>query len=365
VIPALPEPQFIDRDPDVITASLVARFEELTGRPLQPAQVERLLINLLAYQDTLTRIAIQEAAKQNLLAYARFPMLDHLGALLNVERLAAKPAHTTMRFVRSVDVVGDVVVPAGTGIRTGDGKVVFKTTRTLLVPADAASADVPAEAEAAGVLGNGYAPGQVSALAQPVEGITGAVNVVDTTGGAEVEDDEPFRERIREAPESFTNAGSREAYRFHARSVHQDIIDVAVVSPVPGRVAVYVLWRYGQPDQDLLDAVQAKLSGEKVRPLTDTVAVSAAVRVPYVLRARIEVNPDADAIIVLGTVQAAAVAWATGRRATLGGELVDSQIIKALHLPGVYRVILDSPTETILRDFEWADAETVKVMLDG
>ena len=68
---SLPEPSFIDRDPQAITTEIVAQYELLTGKTLYPAQVERLLIDVIDYRETLVRIGIQEAAKQNLVAYAR------------------------------------------------------------------------------------------------------------------------------------------------------------------------------------------------------------------------------------------------------------------------------------------------------
>ena len=44
---SLPEPSFIDRDPQAITAEIVAQYEQLTGKTLYPAQVERLLIDVI------------------------------------------------------------------------------------------------------------------------------------------------------------------------------------------------------------------------------------------------------------------------------------------------------------------------------
>ena len=88
---SLPEPSFIDRDPQAITAEIVAQYEQLTGKTLYPAQVERLLIDVIAYRETLVRIGIQEAAKQNLVAYARAPMLDYLTRIPGREWLAAWP----------------------------------------------------------------------------------------------------------------------------------------------------------------------------------------------------------------------------------------------------------------------------------
>lgn len=84
---SLPEPSFIDRDPVVITADLKAAWEAATGKTMYPGQVEALLIDLLSYRETLVRIAVQEAAKQNLVAFARAPMLDYLGELVGVYRV--------------------------------------------------------------------------------------------------------------------------------------------------------------------------------------------------------------------------------------------------------------------------------------
>lgn len=84
---SLPEPSFIDRDPVAITAELKAAWEASTGKTLYPGQVESLLIDLIAYRESLVRIGIQEAAKQNLVAYASAPMLDYLGELVGVYRI--------------------------------------------------------------------------------------------------------------------------------------------------------------------------------------------------------------------------------------------------------------------------------------
>ena len=101
-IPTLPAPVFVDDadglDPNLILADMVAAFQAAAGRTLQPAQVERLLINLYAYRESLVRNAIQYAGQQNLLAFAAFPMLDYLGQLLSVVRLPAQGASTTLQF---------------------------------------------------------------------------------------------------------------------------------------------------------------------------------------------------------------------------------------------------------------------------
>ncbi len=77
----------LPNDPQAITAEIVAAYEAATGKTLYPAQVERLLIDLIAYRETLLRAAINDAARQNLVRFARAPMLDYLGELVGVRRL--------------------------------------------------------------------------------------------------------------------------------------------------------------------------------------------------------------------------------------------------------------------------------------
>src|SRR3984893_18805895 len=116
-IPALPPPVFLNDadglDPNLILADMVTAFQVAAGRTLQPAQVERLLINLYAYRESLVRNAIQYAAEQNLLAFASFPMLDYLGQLLSVTRLASQPAVTTLQFTLTGAPTVPFTIPAG------------------------------------------------------------------------------------------------------------------------------------------------------------------------------------------------------------------------------------------------------------
>ena len=78
----LPEPNFIERNPDTITNEWIKLYEEKSGKTLQPAQIERLMIDVAAYRETVLRIDIQETAKQNLLSYANLVNLEHIGETL-------------------------------------------------------------------------------------------------------------------------------------------------------------------------------------------------------------------------------------------------------------------------------------------
>lgn len=163
------------------------------------------------------------------------------------------------------------------------------------------------------------------------------------------EDDDTFRARIQLAPHGYSVAGPVGAYVFHAKTADGQVLDAAATSPTPGRVVVSVLSRVGNgvPSQALLTAVSAAVNADDIRPLTDEVIVQAATIVNYQIAAKIYTLPGPDSSSVLTTAQQRVTAYAEsmhriGRRPTLSG------IYAALHIEGVDRVELTSPTADVV-----------------
>lgn len=367
-LPALPEPNFIDRDPVAITAAAIAEYEADTGKTLHPAQIERLLVNNIAYRETLVRIGIQQASKQNLLYYAMSPMLEYLAQFYGVERIAAQPAQTVLRFTFPAPVLVDTLIPVGTRVSNGGGTLIFGTAAPVLLAAGDAVADVLSNCESAGLAGNGWAAGEVAVLLDDL-GVAGIVvtNRSASAGGAEEEDIERFRQRVADAPESFTTAGSKAAYRWHAMSAHPSIADVAVVSPVAGTVRLYVLSETGLPAGVILDDVAAAVTAETVRPLCDTVQVLAPVEVQFTFVLVLVLYIGADAPTVLAQVEAAVATYAADRRAGLGRDIVLWQIEALAKVSGVYLAHADGLPSggIVLEPWEWANCTGYVVSLGG
>lgn len=167
---ALTEPDFIERDADKITAEMIAKYEADTGKTLYPAQAERLLIDLWAYREMLVRVAVQEAAKQNLVAFAREPMIDYLGELVGVYRLAAQPATTTLQFSVDEALAIDVLIPAGTRVSASDS-VIFATDTDVVLKAGLLLVNVTSTCTEPGTAGNGWQPAQVSQLLDEIDNV--------------------------------------------------------------------------------------------------------------------------------------------------------------------------------------------------
>lgn len=361
----LPEPSFIERDGSKILAEMVADFEARTGRPLQPTQAERILIDMWAYRETLVRVAIQQACLQQLVAYAAFPMVDHLGALANAPRLAAAAARTSVRWTLPGPAVVPSVIPSGTRVRTKDGKVTFTTDADATIVAGALTVDVGATASPAGLAGNDYAPGQVSEIIDPPGFSVTATNVGTTEGGSPSEDSDSYAERIPDAIRGLSVAGPEDAYRYVAKSAHPDIIDVSVTTPTPGTVRLAVLTRAGAASPTILALVLAAASAKTVRPICDTVTAQSAAPVAYAISAQVTLRQGTPSTVVAdAAARATAYAAEIGKR--LGRPPIRSQIIAAMMLPGVHRVELTSPASDVaVSELEWASCAGVTATLAG
>ena len=138
-----------------------------------------------------------------------------------------------------------------------------------------------------GAQATGLVPGQVTQLVDPIPYVVSVSNVTTSVEGADIEDDERLRERIRLAPETYTVAGSTGAYEARVLAVSADIEAVSVTSPEPGVVDVRFVLAGGElPDEAMISMVREALSDETVRPLTDRVDVAAPETVDYAVAGR-------------------------------------------------------------------------------
>ncbi|MFB9149522.1 baseplate assembly protein [Roseovarius ramblicola] len=182
-----------------------------------------------------------------------------------------------------------------------------------------------------------------------------------------LESDSDFRRRIQLSPEGLTTAGSRGSYEFHALGADPDVLDAQAVSPAAGEVTVYVLSRSGDgtASTDLVEAVQAVLSGDTIRPMTDQVTVTSVAITTYTIEAALTLFPGPDAEVVRQSALAEAQAYAA-RQHRLGYDVTLSGIYAALHQPGVQNVALTSPAaDIVMGDGQAAFVSAVTVTVGG
>ncbi|HWJ69126.1 MAG TPA: baseplate J/gp47 family protein [Sphingobium sp.] len=297
--PSIVEPLDFEAIYGAMLADLLAQLPDFDATVESDPAVK--LLQIAAYRELTLRARINDAARAVMVAFAGGADLDHLAAVFGVMRL-------------------------------------------VLVPADTANS-IPAV----------------------------------------MESDTELRRRVLLAPEGYSVAGPEGAYIFHALSAAPDVLDASATSPEPaeirdlvldvlgaqgaapglidamnaaldsaiwpGTVMVTVLAREGDGHAApaLLDTVDAYLSAETRRPLTDFITVRGAQIVSYAVIAQLTTFIGPDSAIVLAEARARLDAYIADSH-RLGRDITRSGIIAALHCPGVQNVLLASPAVDIVMD---------------
>lgn len=360
---------FLTTDAANVEAAVLTKYEEITGRSLAAGDPVRLFLLSIAAIIAQQRSLINIAAQQNLLSYATGENLDALGLNLAVTRLPEAPAVTTLSFTLSEALAAPYAVPAGTEVT--NGVVTFATDREVMIPAGELTVEVPATCTTAGEVGNNYLPGQITTIVKPMAYMASAANTTITEGGADVETDADYANRIRLAPNSFSVAGPTKAYEYHARTVSSAIVDVTVTSPEPGVVHVFPLLENGElPGEDVLTQVENYLSADDIRPLTDHVQALAPKAVEYAINVDYWISQDdvMRAQTIRENVEAAAHAYREWQHGRIGRDIAPGRLIAAVINAGASRIdsaTMSPPAFVELADDEVAQCTSVTVTYRG
>lgn len=348
---------FLETDAETIRSQIITGFEKASGDTLAAGDPRRLFLLSIADVIIQQRTAINLAAQQNLLSYAQGNYLDALGQLLAVERMAESKAVTTLEFTLSQALGSVYTIPAGTQVT--NGVVTFETDEDLLIPIGETTGEVSASCTVAGPVGNDYLAGQINTIVTPMTFVSGAQNTTITTGGADAESDPDFADRIRLAPNSFSVAGPEKAYVYHAKSVSPAIIDVKVDSPTPGEVDVYVLLTDGTlPTEDTLEQIEAHLSDEDIRPLTDYVVVKAPTASNYEIELHYWISQEdsSKAAQIQADVEAAVEQYRLWQQTKIGRDITPGKLLQLVFAAGASRV-----DNSKLKPATWKKLEAMQV----
>lgn len=349
-----PEYQFVSTDTDALVSELVAGYEKITKTTVRPASPEKLFIQWVASVILQERVWNNYTGNQNIPSRATGDDLDSLGELFyETKRPQAKPAVCTMRFHISEPQTTSILVPAGTRVTDSSGEIVWQTTKDAYVPIGETSVEVPVECATAGVVGNGYAVGQINSLIDVFDYYARCENITVSDDGADKANDEDYYTLMRTSMDGYSCAGARGAYVYIAKKVSTEIADVLPNCPAPGCVNIYLLMDDGTlATEEMKNAVLAACSEENARPLSDFVSVVDAEQVEYNIsftyyiqrgtgKSAIEIEAD-----VANAVQNY-VAWQCGK---FGRDIVPDKLREYLYSAGIKRITLNEPAFAVLRD---------------
>lgn len=163
-----------DRNPGSVTATLAEAF----AREFAVLHKQMEMIYRSAFVDLATDVS-----------------LDHVAALLDINRKDARFAGGEVLFKRSTPAQGDITIPADTLISTDEGQN-FETSDRRTLRKGQLSVIVPIRAQVEGPAGR-VAAGSIKKINRPILGIESVINEEATFFATAKETDEELRQRIK------------------------------------------------------------------------------------------------------------------------------------------------------------------------
>ena len=300
------EPNFIERDYKAIKERMMTRAnvriaenateEELPDLLLKEADPEFVLLQQIAYEMYVLRCNIQDACKQNLLDFARYPMLDYLGALRGCERNEGESDDEYRERIRHC-------MEKFTVCGTRDG---YK---------------------------------------ELVQAVRDAGEIVDVNLYA------PLRE-------DFTPRGEVDVYvltkDFWDLAQYNDLEEKVLGGTATDEEAALI-----DSMNQLRTDIENALNPDDKRPLCEDIEVYFPTRMPVSLYVKIAVENTANAVEVTAAVDEALKSYFGKVKKTISRDLTRSQVIGVVQaVPGVYSVTeLKEMVDDIQQDFAGTEAE--------
>lgn len=344
----LPEINFLNTNPEVITKEVIETYEEVEGRKLAEGDPLRIIFLAMASVIAKMNVNINDAAKQNLLYYSRNDVLDHKGNAWTTPRLESKSATSSIRLHMSQPQANANIIKKGTLLTTDEAQVMFRTTKEISIMPLEPHIDIDIECTESGVIGNGFDIGEINTLINPIAYIDKVENTTVSSGGTNREKDDDYRTRVRQAPEKLSTAGPDGAYEYFARSASSDISDVKIGSTEPGVVDIKILLKGGAlPSHEIIEDVYSAVSSRKVRPLTDKVEVGSPVVINYDLDMSYYINSEStDKILIQEAIEESINKYIVWQSSRIGRDINPSKLISACIEAGAKRVEIRSPIFT-------------------
>lgn len=327
------ELHYLSYDPDTIWEQMMYNYVEAGGDILYPGDEKEMLLRSVQADIVQVFAGIDNALRMATLRYAVGDYLDIIGENRGCERIPASAATATVTITTAATGITGTL-PAGTSM-TQDGNVYYLLDSDFTLTGVARTQTVSVTADREGVVGNSLLTGAALTLTSENAGVISIVAASDATGGAEEEDDEAYRERIREYGLSVVTTGTAQRYEAVAKAVSSQIVDAKALKVDPAQVCVYLILSEQTGAAALLQRVLAAVSADDVRPLTDYVTVAQATNIEYALY--LEYICDGTET-TQAAIEAAADEYCDWQNNTVGQAFNPDRLVSLLYQAGATRV---------------------------
>lgn len=328
------ELHYVTYDPKEIWFEMMMAYNEAGGDILYPGDEKEMLLRSVLADVVQVFAGVDNALRMSTLRYAVGDYLDVIGELRNCERIQAAAAKATVTIVTNATGVSETLA-AGTAL-TADGAIFYLLDEDIALSGYQQTFTASVTADRTGSVGNGLLSGTPMHMQTPHPAINSISATSDATGGQEKEEDDYYRERIREQGLVSISTGPASQYESAAKAVSSVIIDAKALNLGAGRVGIYLILSDTTGAAALLEAVAEALNGEEVRPLTDTVSVYQATNIPYTLNVEyIADNSSATNQAIADAVEA----YQEWQDNAIGTAFNPDRLMAAIYQAGATRVI--------------------------
>lgn len=328
------ELHYIAYDPDAIWAGMMEAYVEQGGDILYGGDEKEVLLRAVQEMMVNAFALVDNALRMQTVRYAQGDYLKLLGAERGAEYIDAVAAAGTMR-IDFREGLTETEIEAGASF-TPDGIRFYTTDSAVYYDGTAASVEVGITCAEGGVSGNGLETGTDMTPEKATACIEHAEIVTATAGGADAEDMEAYRERVREAVYAVLTTGPKEQYRARALAASAEIYDAVIEEGEPGEVWVYLAISDDVDAADVIAQTEEALSADDVRPLTDNVYVRAADEIPYNIDVEVKIPGGVSA----EDLENAAAEYRQWQENTIARAFDPYQLIAYLYKAGAERVTI-------------------------
>ena len=334
------ELHYLTFDPDAIWEKMMTNYVEAGGDILYPGDEKEILLRAVLADIVQCFAGVDNGLRMQTLRYAVGDYLDILGEQRNCPRIEATAAKATVTITTKA-TGQEETLEAGTTM-TADGEIFYALVEDFVLTGYQQIATVEVEAVRAGSSGNGLLAGTQMQLAVSNSNVYSIISASNASGGNEKEDDETYRERIRDYGLASVSTGSERQYEAAAKAVSSEIIDAKALNRGAGQVGVYLILSEGTGAAAIVEEVLEALSASDVRPLTDTVTVQCAADVPYTLNVQYRAESGSAVSVAIAKAVTSYQEW---QDSVIGRAFNPDRLMAEIYQAGATRVLWGAGSE--------------------
>ncbi len=260
--------QLLETNPQTILKEMLGLLEGNYKTKIYEGDQRYIFISSLAYIVAVERVKANLAFNQNFLSEAYGIALDQKGIDLNTPRLGVSYAEVICKFTLSKEQEMDYKIPQGTRVSTITNQT-FATVSDLIILRGGLEGVIKCQSINAGSIYNDIDIGFINKFVDVLPYVQSVTNINKSSGGADSEEDDAYRERLKIAEAQYSTAGSILSYRYLTLKSDANISDVLITTPEPGVVEIRPVLRSGElPTEIIINRIRDTFSKEKNYPNT-------------------------------------------------------------------------------------------------